>query len=460
MTCFQRSRSRRNRAFALSGLIWLGGLALAERGIAAVFKTNQARAIRFSVEQRLFRVDANPRGSKAKPWRLLLPADRFERSVIFSSSSNTSIRSITVIQKKENKVKIVVELRDSSSALKFERAFRKGNKKELIYSPRSKTAYVRELKIENGCLTISTDRGIAGKMSRLGKTSRCAIDFDGLSIEDSLWKKLKSREKKKKANPQKALKAYKLTKRSFIPSSPPLFFPEFEKTFPLDGSLWRWRSASKLLFSSNIMQFAKGPSAMGGGLGYQGDFQRAVPLGNWRGYVEQQSLFFGDPRFDYGDLLVSMDWEHQPLPRYYLFEGGAMLFSMSKYLNARFFNTSAFAGAGTFGDFPGGGIWLANLTFDQVSADALRDSYYGQSLRLGYHGALDPFVDFQLNGTLQRVDPMIRSTPFLRGFFQASIEKQIRPEISIGVNALLGARQRPNEFSTYSTFCPFLQTRF
>lgn len=242
----------------------------------------------------------------------------------------------------------------------------------------------------------------------------------------------------------------------------PLPYPEWAMIGPA-SSHWDWQTSSQVLFSSNVFQFNDGPSQAGARLSYRGLYRQYLPQvhGVLLGDVEQQSLRFVEPRFDYGNVVTSVALNHTLSPWIQLFEGGAMQYSKADFMpEASFLDSNLFTGAGIFGKAPGGGMWYGSLTVDRVATSLLRDSYYGQALRLGYRRLLFWNLSLQGQGTLQRVDPMVVSTPFFRSYLYGSLETRAKRGWSYGVRALSGAQQLSGTLSWYSEVGPFLQTRF
>lgn len=242
----------------------------------------------------------------------------------------------------------------------------------------------------------------------------------------------------------------------------PVPYPEWAMVGP-ESSHWDWQTSSQVLFSSNIFQFNDGPAQAGALLSYRGLYRQYLPQvhGMLLGDVEQQSLRFVEPRFDYGDVVTSVALNHTLSPWIQWFEGGAMQYSKADFMpQASFIDSNLFTGAGIFGSAPGGGMWYGSLTVDRVATSLLRDSYYGQALRVGYQRPLLWNLSLQGQGTLQRVDPMVISTPFFRSYLYGSLETRTKRSWSYGVRALSGAQQVSGKLGWYSEVGPFLQTRF
>lgn len=229
----------------------------------------------------------------------------------------------------------------------------------------------------------------------------------------------------------------------------------------MDAS-WRWRAMSQMLLSTNIAHFNRGPSVAGARLSYQGTHRSYQPLvkGFLLGHIEQQTLRFAEPRYDYGSLVTSMALSHPINSWLHVFEGGAMLVSAANALQGlSFLDTDLFAGIGTYGAGPGNGLWYGTLTAERMAARALQDSYYGQTLRLGYQVGVAS-MDFQIQATVQRVDPMILSSATYRAYAQSSMEREVASGVRLGIRALLGSQQRPESFSWFTEGGPYLQASF
>lgn len=226
---------------------------------------------------------------------------------------------------------------------------------------------------------------------------------------------------------------------------------------------WRWRSSSQVLVASNVQKFAQGPSALGASLSLRGSAHQGVPWarGILTGHVEQHALKFTDARFNYGSLTLAAAMNHPITPSLYLFEGAAMFFSQADYSPmATFLDNSLYAGIGTHGALPFGGVWVSSLTADRVLTQSHRDSYYGQAARLGISRAIAPGLTLQAMGTAQRVDPIVRAIPYTRTMLQASLESEVRPGWALGVKTLAGAQFMPEGTSGFAHAGPFLQIRF
>lgn len=228
-----------------------------------------------------------------------------------------------------------------------------------------------------------------------------------------------------------------------------------------EDATWRWRSMSQMLLSSNIAHFSRGPSLAGARLSYQGTHRSYQPLarGYLLGHIEQQTLRFAEPRYDYGSLVGSLALSHPLTPWLHAFEGGAMLVSQANTFQAlNFLDTDLFTGVGTFAAGPAG-LWYGTLTAERMTARALRNSYYGQTLRLGYQLEVAS-TDVQLQATMQRVDPMILSPSTYRAFAYSALERELSPGVRIGVRGLMGTQRSPESFSWFTEGGPYLQASF
>lgn len=222
--------------------------------------------------------------------------------------------------------------------------------------------------------------------------------------------------------------------------------------FTLKASPWKWRTESQLVHSTNLRTFGNGPAATGVRLGVRGEYQQYLPAarGYLLGALEQQTLAFSEPRYDHERLALSLAMEHPLWSRLRPFEG-ASLFHARTSLSPEDSLTDAdfFAGLGLF-EGTRQEHWFMTLTADSFLAQR-NLGYYGQAFRLG--GARP---GWSLQGTVQRVDPIIRSTPFLRVFLQASAEKAIQP-IAFGMRLQAGAQSGEPGFAAFG---PYLQLRF
>lgn len=236
-----------------------------------------------------------------------------------------------------------------------------------------------------------------------------------------------------------------------------------------DFGSWRWRTGSQAVFASNVLNLVQGPTGMGANLNLRGTLQQYVPEahGHLVGYIEQQSMRFVDPSFDHGRLATSFALNHAQLPKrpflptLHLFEGGTLFYRMAdRYATANYLDADLFAGVGASGLLPFGGSWFSTLTIDRMMASVLRESYYGQTFRVGATRSMNGRFQLSLQGTAQRIDPMILSTPFLRCFVHCSAESEVRPGLSLGVQALAGAQQMRTGLGTFLHTGPYLQTRF
>lgn len=231
---------------------------------------------------------------------------------------------------------------------------------------------------------------------------------------------------------------------------------------PAADKAWRWKAMSQMLLSSNIAHFGRGPSMAGARLSYQGIHQSYQPSmkGYLLGHVEQQTLRFAESRYDYGSLVSSLAMSHPITPWLHVFEGGALMVSQANaFRTLSFLDTDLFAGVGTYGRGPGNGLWYGTLSAERLDARALRNSYYGQSLRLGYQLKVAS-SDVQLQGTVQRVDPMIISPSTYRAFAYSTMEQELTPGLRIGLRALLGTQQSPTKFDWFTEGGPYLQATF
>ncbi len=225
---------------------------------------------------------------------------------------------------------------------------------------------------------------------------------------------------------------------------------------------WRWRAMSQMLLTSNVAHFGRGPSLGGARLSYQGTHQSHQPMlrGFLLGHIEQQTLRFADSRFDYGSLVTSMALSHPLTPWLHVFEGGAMMVSAANaFQTLSFLDTDLYGGLGTYGRGFANGTWYGTLSAERLDARALRNSYYGQTLRLGYQVKLAS-TDVQVQGTVQRVDPMIVSKPTYRAYAYSALEQELAPGLRVGVRALVGTQQSPETFSWFTEGGPYLQAHF
>lgn len=239
-------------------------------------------------------------------------------------------------------------------------------------------------------------------------------------------------------------------------------FEEAPSQRPVDDRAWRWRTMSQMLLSTNIGHFNRGPSLAGARLSYQGTHRSHQPT--MRGYllchIEQQTLRFAESRYDYGSLVSSLALSHPVTPWLHVFEGGAMRASVANaFQTMSLLDTDLFGGVGTYGAGPANGLWYGTLSAERMAAGTLRDSYYGQSLRLGYQIGVAS-MDVQIQGTVQRVDPMILSKASYRAYVYSAVDRALSSRAHIGVRALLGTQQSPESFSWFTEGGPYLQATF
>lgn len=231
---------------------------------------------------------------------------------------------------------------------------------------------------------------------------------------------------------------------------------------PVADESWRWHARSQVLFSSNIARFNRGPSLAGARLSYQGTHRsyQALAGGYMLGHIEQQTLRFVESRYDYGSFVSSLALSHPVTPWLHVFEGGAMMVSAaSAFQPMTFLDTDLYGGLGTYGAGPLDGTWYGTLSAERIGARTIALSYYGQTLRLGYQVRLAA-MDAQIQGTLQRVDPMILSRPTYRTYAHSTLEGAWSSGVRYGIRALLGTQQSPESFSWFAEGGPYLQATF
>lgn len=239
-------------------------------------------------------------------------------------------------------------------------------------------------------------------------------------------------------------------------------FEEVPSHRPVADESWRWHARSQILFSSNIARFNRGPSLVGARLSYQGTHRsyQAPARGYMLGHIEQQTLRFVESRYDYGSFVSSLALSHPVTSWLHVFEGGAMMVSAANaFQPMSFLDTDLYGGLGTYGAGPLDGTWYGTLSAERIGARTLGLSYYGQTLRLGYQVRLAS-MDAQIQGTVQRVDPMILSTPTYRTYAHSTLEGAWTSGVRFGVRALLGTQQSPESFSWFAEGGPYLQATF
>jgi hypothetical protein len=225
---------------------------------------------------------------------------------------------------------------------------------------------------------------------------------------------------------------------------------------------WQWRSGSQAVFTSNVGQFERGAAALGSRHRLSGFFYQAQPLlhGHLVGHVDHQALRFSEPRYNYASLMGSVSLTHMLSPRVHLFEGGAMLDRQAQATtDLAVLDTSLFAGVGTYGNLGATGAWAATVSAERIAAQALRDSYYGQSLRLRALGPLGTQATVQGQLTVQRIDPVVRTTPFLRAYLEGTVDRVVWAGLHLGLQSQLGFQARDTR-DVYFTAGPYLQVAF
>ncbi|MDB5101756.1 MAG: hypothetical protein JWM80_6177, partial [Cyanobacteria bacterium RYN_339] len=235
--------------------------------------------------------------------------------------------------------------------------------------------------------------------------------------------------------------------------------------FKLGGRdpLWQWRTSSQALYTSNVGQFERGAPAWGTRHRMMGFFYEPVPIarGAVVAHVDHQALRFTEPRYDYQSLLGSFALTHPVVPHLHLFEGGAMLDRQP--LNATdlaLLDTSLYAGLGVFGNFSPTSAWSTTLTVERVAAPSLAQSYYGQALKLRYLGQLGGVATLAGQATVQRIDPVVRTTPYFRGYLEGSLERLLLAGVRAGVQTQLGLENGSQGRQAFCVVGPYMQVTF
>jgi hypothetical protein len=159
--------------------------------------------------------------------------------------------------------------------------------------------------------------------------------------------------------------------------------------------------------------------------------------------------------------LGSFALTHPLAPHLHLFEGGAMLDRQP--LNATdlaLLDTSLYAGLGMFGNFGPAHAWSAALTAERVAATSVAESYYGQALKLRYMGRLGSLATLGGQATLQRIDPVVRTTPYFRGYLEGSVERLLWAGVRSGLQAQLGLENGSQGGQSFFVLGPYMQVAF
>lgn len=226
---------------------------------------------------------------------------------------------------------------------------------------------------------------------------------------------------------------------------------------------WQWRTSSQVLYTSNTAPFEGGTPAWGTRHRLTGFFYQEEPVlrGFAVAHVDQQAMRFTDPRLDYQSLLGTLAFTHPILPHLHVFEGGAAQDREPTNVgDYALVDTSLYAGLGAFGDFGPDAAWGATLTAERVAAASLRESYYGQSLRLLYLNTFGHSAVVRGQATVQRIDPVVRTIPFVRGYLEASVERVVGAGMHLGLQAQLGVQQTATMRDAFVVGGPYMQVSF
>jgi hypothetical protein len=227
--------------------------------------------------------------------------------------------------------------------------------------------------------------------------------------------------------------------------------------------IWQWRSSSQALFTSNVGQFERGAAAWGTRHRMMGFYYEPLPLakGAVVAHLDHQALRFTNPRYDYQSLLGSVALAHPLAPHLHVFEGGAMLDRQP--LNATdlaLVDTSLYAGLGTFGNLGPTAAWSATLTAERVAATALAESYYGQALKLRFLKDWGGLATLNTQATLQRIDPVVRTTPYFRGYLEGSLDRFLLANVKAGVQGQAGIETGVQGQQAFFVLGPYMQVTF
>lgn len=196
-------------------------------------------------------------------------------------------------------------------------------------------------------------------------------------------------------------------------------------------SPWLWEKGTQVMASSHphLPQ-----TELGTRLSTQGKCLVPVPLlrAYALGYVEHQTLYFQDATHDYGDVLSSFALTHPLLGPLQIYEGAALIYRQGLAEKMERTDSSWFMGLALTHR-----QWFGTLTLERYQDQAPGGSYYSQTLRGGLRQDFAASTVL-LQGSLQRVDPVIRQAPMFRGSLYASYDRYFGKTTSLGLQAYWG----------------------
>lgn len=233
---------------------------------------------------------------------------------------------------------------------------------------------------------------------------------------------------------------------------PPAYAPwHFQSEIPF--SPWSWDKDIQLMASSlpNLPM-----TELGTRLSTRGKSLFPVPLlrGYGLGYIEHQTLFYQTSNHDYGNVLTSFALTHPLFGPLQVYEGTALVYREGLAEPLERCDFSWFLGVGITHRH-----CFGTLTLEKYQDQTPGGSYYSQTLRGGLR---QDFAESTvlLQGSIQRVDPVVRQTPSLRCALYASYERYLGKAMSLGLQCYWGLPPLGSETNSRLDIGPTLRIRF
>lgn len=219
------------------------------------------------------------------------------------------------------------------------------------------------------------------------------------------------------------------------------------------GRRWVTRATSR------VIQDLGGSSPLASpALGLQAAYSdEGSPLGFLSCHVRQEARFNDGLRAD-RTVLTGLAAVQPVLPFLSTFQGAQIQSNRPEGANADL-RSRMYGGLGVLRPATTSGLWYSLISVDRVANENWASSYYSQSFRLGLKQRLAGAVDLGVQGSVERIDPMVRSTAFFRAVGELDL-RLVQESFEVGTRLVLVYPQLGNFQQRNAILAPYFESSF